>query len=282
MEDLTKVKLKIPMGAYKSDRTEAQALNELSLTKNRAGEVLKKVAAIHKIPYYLTLGFTCVETGGLAIRSGDGVSYGMMQTNAATLDGVIKFAFKYDMPIEEFKYIYYACKPAFKVKVGAIIPPLINENTGIDPWTNEGRKDLLDKAKMMAQPVSSVLSYANPNHILTTGGKYNAPTNIYNRKMISDPSFGVHIGCIFLYELIVKSLVNEQDVQFVRMDWVINGYNAGYFSRHNPWINKSQEKLSPDVWLAQSTVPSVTKAYVKRLVGVGGYLQLIKEGKFDV
>lgn len=134
----------------------------------------------------------------------------------------------------------------------------------------------------MAQSVSSVLRYTNPNHILTTGGGFRTPTNIYNIKMNKEPEFGVHIGCIFLYELITKSLVKEAGVEFVRVDWLINGYNGGYFSRFNPWINKSQEKLSPDVWIAQPNLPRVTNSYVKRLVGRGGYLEYIKNGKFDI
>ena len=282
MGDLTKVKMRVPLGSYKSDRTEAQALNELQLTKTRAGVIVRKVAEIHQIPQDLALAFTCIETGGLAIRSADGVSYGMMQTNAATLDGVIKFAFKYGMTIEEFKYIFYSCKPAFSVIQGKTIPPLNWSELNLDPLSEESRNKNLERLKIMSQPVSSVLRYTNPNLLLTSGGKYNAPSNVYNQKMNKDPYFGVHIGCIYLYELITKSLVTEAGEQYLRLDWVINGYNGGYYSRFNPWINKNQEKLSSDVWLAQPNVPAVTKSYVRRLAGVGGYMQLIVNGKFEV
>jgi hypothetical protein len=281
MGELSEVKIKAPLGNYRSDRTEAQALNELSLTKQRAGAILRKIADIHSIPQYFALAFTCIETGGKAIRSADGVSYGMMQTNAATLDGVIKSAFKYNMTIEEFKYIYYACKPAFRVKPNVELPPL--------NWTEiklgsmeEIQAEVLRRAKIMAQSVGSVLTYANPTHILSTGGGYNKPTNAYNLKMIQQPEFGVHIGCMYLYELITKSIVKEGDTDYIRVDWVINGYNGGYFSRFNPWMSASQKNYSPDVWLNQAGVPAVTKAYVKRLAGIGGYLELIKNKKFVV
>lgn len=282
MADLRNVKIKVPLGAYRSDRTEAQALEELSLTQSRAGEIIKKISNIHFIPPKFTLAFTCIETGGRAVRSADGVSYGMMQCNAATLDGVIKFAFKFGMSIEEFKYIYYSCKPAFSTLKGAVLPPLKWPDLPVNPMSEEYINEVVRRSKIMAQSVTSVLKYVNPNHILTTGGGFRTPTNIYNIKMNREPEFGVHIGCIYLYELISKSLVKEGGDDYVRVDWVINGYNGGYFSRFNPWMSKSQEKYSPDIWLAQSGVPSVTKAYVKRLAGVGGYLQLIKDGKFIV
>jgi hypothetical protein len=47
-------------------------------------------------------------------------------------------------------------------------------------------------------------------------------------------------------------------------------------------MSASQKNYSPDVWLNQAGVPAVTKAYVKRLAGIGGYLELIKNKKFVV
>ena len=242
MADLRNVKIKVPLVAYRSDRTEAQALEELSLTQSRAGEIIKKISNIHFIPPKFTLAFTCIETGGRAVRSADGVSYGMMQCNAATLDGVIKFAFKFGMTIEEFKYIYYACKPAFTLFKGVEMPPLKWPDLPTNPFSEEYIKEVYRRSKIMGQSVTSVLRYTNPNHILTTGGGFRTPTNIYNIKMNKEPEFGVHIGCIFLYELITKSLVKEGGDDYVRVDWVINGYNGRYSSRFNPWISKSQEK----------------------------------------
>jgi hypothetical protein len=279
MEDLTKVKIKVPLGKYKSDRTEAQALNELKLTKDRAGAMIKKISDIHNIPQDLALAFTCVETGGLAIRSGDGVSYGMMQCNAATLDGVIKFAFKYGMPIDEFKYIYYACKPAFTLIKGAQVPTL-ESTTNLNPFRSDFVSNLITDVTINQKPVNQVLKYTNPNHILTTGGGFRTPTNIYNIKMNKQPEFGIHIGCMYLFELMSKSMTTEAGNEFVRLDWVVNGYNGGYYSRFNPWISKLQEKYSPDIWLNQKGLPSVTFAYVKRLAGVGGYMEMFKTGKF--
>jgi hypothetical protein len=280
MRELTSVKIKAPLGSYRSDRSEAQALNELSLTKKRALSIIEPIANIHGVPLNFAFAFTCIETMGLALRSADGLSYGMMQTNAATLDGVIKSAFKMGMSIEDFKYVYYACKPAFRVKPNAKIPPLNWGNQQFIGNISDIGDQAVEKAKIMAQPVRDVLIYANPTYILSTGGGYTSPYNIFNRKMNSDPSFGIHIGCMYLYELIVKSLQKEGDVEYIRTDWVINGYNGGYYSKFNPWMNSAQGKLEPNTWLAQPNVPSVTKAYVKRLAGIGGYLELIKNGKF--
>jgi hypothetical protein len=246
MRELTSVKIKAPLGSYRSDRSEAQALNELSLTKKRALSIIEPIANIHGVPLNFAFAFTCIETMGLALRSADGLSYGMMQTNAATLDGVIKSAFKMGMSIEDFKYVYYACKPAFRVKPNAKIPPLNWGNQQFIGNISDIGDQAVEKAKIMAQPVRDVLIYANPTYILSTGGGYTSPYNIFNRKMNSDPSFGIHIG----------------------------------YSKFNPWMNSAQGKLEPNTWLAQPNVPSVTKAYVKRLAGIGGYLELIKNGKF--
>jgi len=279
MNDLTKIKFKVPLGNYKSDRTEAQALHELELTKKRAGDMISQISAIHQIPKDLALAFTCVETGGLAIRSSDGLSYGMMQCNAATLDGVIKFAFKYGMTIEEFKYIYYACKPAFTLLKGAEVPPLENKYS-FNPFSKDFVTKIFTESEMMTKPVNKVLKYTNPLHILNTGGGYRTPTNIYNIKMNKQPEFGLHIGCMYLFELMTKSLVKEASIEYVRLDWVVNGYNGGYYSKFNPWITPSQEKYAPEIWLNQRGLPSVTYAYVKRLAGIGGYMYMLKTGKF--
>lgn len=286
MADLSTVIIKAPLGTYRSDRTERESLAELEKTKTNAGALIKKIAGIHHLPLSYAFSVACVETLGNSIRSQDGVSYGIMQCNAATLDGVIKFAISSNMSIGQFKHIYYVIKEVFTIKKNAVLPPLVwpelnlNGESGISTGFNEWAKETQKRIIIDSQPVKEVLSYSKPNSILTKGGGYSSPTNVWNMKMISDKEFGLHVGFLYLYDLITKSLVAEGTKQYIRTDWVINGYNAGYFRKENPWINSMQRSMSPDKWLGQSTIPAITRNYVRRISGVGGYLELIKKDKF--
>lgn len=284
INDLSEVRIKTPLGSYKTDIPEFWAIQNLDITEKNAGQILKKVSKLHRIPYLLALPFCTTESGGKSIRASDGLSYGIMQCNAATLDGVIKEALKGGMTIGEFKYIYYNCRPAFTPKVNAAdIPPLewpaLKEETTKD-IEEYYRRDALDK-----QLARDVVRYTHPLHIIPLGGAKGSGAelfNVYNQKMLSDKEFAAHVGCMYLYQLLVNSIVQEKGVEYARVDWMINGYNAGWNRSENPWKTPSQAKLSPDVWYRQASIPSVTKDYVKRLCGVGGYLDLIKQGKFKL
>jgi hypothetical protein len=89
---------------------------------------------------------------------------------------------------------------------------------------------------------------------------------------------------LFLYWLCTESIFQESGRQYLRTDWVINGYNGGYYKKGNPWRTPSQKSIPPIQWLAQPNVfvANITKVYVKRISGVGGYLELIKQGKFTL
>lgn len=288
IKDLTRVVVRTPLGKYKTDIEEYWGIQGLKNTQSKVGAVLKKVTSMHRIPYGLVLPFCTVESGGESIRASDGLSYGIMQCNAATLDGVIKFALSSGMKIGKFKYIYYACPLAFKKKPNTTIPPL---NWPEIPLVSHVQYGWIEDPKIVRknqeqdnQLAKDLLVYSNPFEILPKhlqNASYN-PLNKYNQLLLKDTTFAAHVGCIFLYQLMTKSLVIEKGVEYVRVDWMINGYNGGYYKKTNPWITPSQGKLSPDVWLNQPSIPMVTFNYVKRLCGIGGYLDLIKQGKFKL
>ena len=287
IKDLTEVRIKTPLGSYKTPELEMWALKSLEDTQTNAGAILKKIARMHRIPYTLALPFCATESGGKSVRAADGLSYGIMQCNAATLDGVIKFALAWGMKMGEFKYLFYKCRNAFKVisKPEDVPPlvwpplPLVNLPVLGDVANSDeqNRRDALDD-----QLARNVVKYVNYAEIIPTGTNGASPSNKYNRLMLSDKEFATHVGCMYLYQLLTRSIVKEKGNEYGRVDWVINGYNAGYYRKENPWINPNQENLSPDVWFNQGTVPSVTKMYVRKLCGVGGYLDLIKQGKFKL
>jgi hypothetical protein len=136
-------------------------------------------------------------------------------------------------------------------------------------------------APLRQKPASLFLKYKGQYAILTDVD-YNKPTNKYNALMNSNPNFGIHVGMLFLYWLCTESIFQEGGRQYLRTDWVINGYNGGYNKKGNPWRTPSQKNIPPVQWLEQPRVfvADVTKKYVKRISGVGGYLELIKQGKF--
>jgi hypothetical protein len=265
--DVTKLIIKAPLATYRSDRSATEALSELNQTKANRGAEIKQIASIHGVPLSFGFAVTTVESKGLSIRSQDGVSYGVMQCNAATLDGVVVFAMKNAIPMGQFYPIYSEMKSAFTLLPNANLPTTTFWDTA--------------NASLRQQPASFFLKYKGKYAILTDTD-YNKPTNKYNQLMISKPSFGMHVGMLFLYWLCTNSIFQEGGRQYIRTDWVINGYNGGYYKKGNPWITGSQKSIPPERWLAQPSnlVAGITKTYVKRISGVGGYLELIKQGKF--
>jgi hypothetical protein len=265
--DVTQLIIKAPLATYRSDRTEANALAELSNTKTRRGAAIKSIAAIHNVPLSFAFAVATVESQGLPIRSDDGLSYGVMQCNAATLDGVIKFALKNGISIGQLYPIYVEMKSAFTILPNVTLPTTTF-------WDSSN-------APLRQKPASLFLKYKGQYAILTDVD-YNKPTNKYNALMYSNPNFGIHVGMLFLYWLCTESIFQEGGRQYLRTDWVINGYNGGYNKKGNPWRTPSQKNIPPVQWLEQPRVfvADVTKKYVKRISGVGGYLELIKQGKF--
>jgi hypothetical protein len=265
--DVTQLIIKAPLATYRSDRTEANALAELSNTKTRRGAAIKSIAAIHNVPLSFAFAVATVESQGLPIRSDDGLSYGVMQCNAATLDGVIKFALKNGISIGQLYPIYVEMKSAFTILPNVTLPTTTF-------WDSSN-------APLRQKPASFFLKYKGQYAILTDVD-YNKPTNKYNALMNSNPNFGIHVGMLFLYWLCTESIFQEGGRQYLRTDWVINGYNGGYNKKGNPWRTPSQKNIPPVQWLEQPRVfvADVTKKYVKRISGVGGYLELIKQGKF--
>ena len=120
--DVNQLIIKAPLATYRSDRTEANALAELSNTKTRRGAAIKSIAAIHNVPLSFAFAVATVESQGLPIRSDDGLSYGVMQCNAATLDGVIKFALKNGISIGQLYPIYAEMKSAFTILPNVTLP----------------------------------------------------------------------------------------------------------------------------------------------------------------
>lgn len=267
--DVTQLIIKAPLASYRSDRTEANALAELNNTKTRRGAAIKSIASIHNVPLSFAFAVATVESQGLAVRSGDGLSYGVMQCNAATLDGVIIFALKNGISIGQLYPIYAEMKSAFTILPNETLPTTTF-------WDSSN-------ATLRQKPASLFIKYKGKSAILTDTD-YNKPTNKYNALMNSNPNFGIHVGMLFLYWLCTVSIFQEGGRQYLRTDWVINGYNGGFYKKGNPWRTPSQKNIPPVQWLEQPRVfvADVTKKYVKRISGVGGYLELIKQGKFTL
>ena len=267
--DVTQLIIKAPLASYRSDRTEANALAELNNTKTRRGAAIKSIASIHNVPLSFAFAVATVESQGLAVRSEDGLSYGVMQCNAATLDGVIIFALKNGISIGQLYPIYAEMKSAFTILPNATLPTTTF-------WDSSN-------APLRQKPASLFIKYKGKSAILTDTD-YNKPTNKYNALMNSNPNFGIHVGMLFLYWLCTVSIFQEGGRQYLRTDWVINGYNGGFYKKGNPWRTPSQKNIPPVQWLEQPNVfvADVTKKYVKRISGVGGYLELIKQGKFTL
>ena len=252
-------KIKVPQGTYKSDRTISESIAELQKAKTASGKELKEISEFYSLPFYLVFAVATLESGGQSIRSFDGLSYGVMQTNSETMDGVIKEVFKQGMTMGKFYPLYLDIKPLFTLKKP--IPANFWDNSNI---------------ALRQEPASNFLRYKGWE-------AWKSTKSTYNQKMMTNKPFAIRVGVLFLRQLIGDSLEKVGTDVYLRMDWVIKGYNSGYYSL------KSKILQNPDVRALDSNTlilkPNIinqtyTKPYIKRICGVNGYLDLIKQRKF--
>jgi hypothetical protein len=253
--------IKVPQGDYSSPRTIDQSVAEMQKAKIASGKELKEIAEFYSLPYYLVFAVATLESGGQSIRSFDGLSYGVMQTSAETLDGVIKEVFKQKMTMGEFYPLYLDIKPLFTIKKA--IP--------LNFWASEN-------IKLRNEPVTNFLTYKQWDSWKTT-------KSTYNQKMMTSKLFAIRVGVLFLRQLIGESLEQIGDKVYLRMDWVIKGYNMGYFSLRNSILKKPQNRaLDSNALIVRPDLINqrFTKPYIQRISGKNGYLDLIKQGKFKL
>jgi len=254
-------KIKVPQGTYKSDRTISQSIAELQKAKTASGKELKEISEFYSLPFYLVFAVATLESGGQSIRSFDGLSYGVMQTNAETMDGVIKEVFKQGMTMGKFYPLYLDIKPLFTLKKP--IPANFWDNSNI---------------ALRQEPASNFLRYKGWEAWKNT-------KSTYNQKMMTNKPFAIRVGVLFLRQLIGDSLEKVGQDVYLRMDWVIKGYNMGYYSLKFGILNKPQNRaLDSNALIIRPDLINqrYTKPYIQRIGGINGYLDLIKQGKFKL
>jgi hypothetical protein len=254
-------KIKVPQGTYSSDKTITESIASMNMAKNNAGNEIKQITKFYSLPEYLVFAVATLESGGLSIRSADGLSYGIMQTSAETLDGVIKEVIKQGMTMGEFYPLYLDIKPLFTVK--KTIPA--------DFWANAN-------IKLRQEPITNFLKYKGWDNWKTS-------KSIYNQKMLTNKVFSIRIGVLFLRQLIGECLEKIGTDIYLRMDWVIKGYNSGYYSLKSKILQNSDVRaLDSNTLILKPNIinQKYTKPYIQRICGVNGYLDLIKQGKFKL
>lgn len=254
-------KIKVPQGTYNSDRTIPESLAELQKAKTASGKELKEIAEFYNLPFYLVFAVATLESGGQSIRSQDGLSYGVMQTSAETLDGVIKEVLKQGMTIGQFYPLYLDIKPLFTLKKP--IPANFWDASNVT---------------LRNEPASNFLKYKGWE-------AWKGTKATYNQKMMTNKLFAIRVGVLYLRQLIGESLEQKGQDVYLRMDWVIKGYNMGYYSLKYGILNKPQNRaLDSNALIVRPDLINqrYTKPYIQRIAGVNGYLDLIKQGKFNL
>ena len=254
-------KIKVPQGTYKSDRTISESIAELQKAKTASGKELKEISEFYSLPFYLVFAVATLESGGQSIRSFDGLSYGVMQTNSETMDGVIKEVFKQGMTMGKFYPLYLDIKPLFTLKKP--IPANFWDNSNI---------------ALRQEPASNFLRYKGWE-------AWKSTKSTYNQKMMTNKPFAIRVGVLFLRQLIGDSLEKVGQDVYLRMDWVIKGYNMGYYSLKFGILNKPQNRaLDSNALIIRPDLINqrYTKQYIQRIGGINGYLDLIKQGKFKL
>lgn len=259
--------MQIPLGNYASDTTAEANLANLKATQASMGSVLKSVCAVYSVPYYIAFAFTCLETRGQQTRSADGLSYGCFQTNAGVLDWILRRVIPNDISLRQLYPLYTECKELFTV-INKRLP------SEADFWKAEYQEIRNAEAKYYLQ--YNALS-AVPNNSASS------PSNVWNKKMLSSLSFACKVGVLTLREIMNDCVEEKNGKKYLRMDWVIKGYNGGYYGLLNQILNNSSVRQLDSASLIQKPAiinQTYTKPYIQRLCGTNGYFDLIKQKKF--
>lgn len=226
----------------------SQAISTIRTVKGNYLKEFQNASALTGVPLDILIGFSAVESGGARNEKLNGASKGVMQVNTDTAWQVLKDQLSVST-IGKFYPLYVDCPSIFTVLKE--IPK--------DFWSSANLKLRQRKASefLAMKPLSP--------SILDTIGKC----------IVNNAQFSINVGSYTLAQLINGTIKKTGQI---RLDHIIIKYNAGTGRFRSLVTRKGLESSSVDTTAIYNAVPiPVTQAYIVKLLGINGYLDVLKQ-----
>jgi hypothetical protein len=224
-----------------------QASQILRTIKTNYLKEFQNASSLVGVPINLLLSFAAVESGGARNEKLDGASKGLMQVNTDTVWQVLSDQLKVST-LGNFYPFYIGCP-----KIFSLVKPLPK-----DFWSSANVYIRNEKA-------SDYIKILSINPVVL---------GEIRKAILSNAQWSIYVGSLTLAQLINGTI--EKTGQ-IRLDHIIIKYNAGIGRFRSLVTRKGLESASVDTTAIYNAVPiPVTRAYIVKLLGINGFLDLLK------
>jgi hypothetical protein len=224
-----------------------QASQILRTIKTNYLKEFQNASALTGVPVNLLISFAAVESGGARNEKLDGASKGIMQVNTDTVWQVLSDQLKV-ATLGKFYPYYIGCPNIF-----SLVKPLPK-----DFWSDAN-------GKIRNQKASDYIKILAINPVVL---------GEIRKAILANSQWSIYVGSLTLAQLINGTI--EKTGQ-IRLDHIIIKYNAGVGRFRSLVTRKGLESASVDTTAIYNAVPiPVTRAYIVKLLGINGFLDLLK------
>jgi hypothetical protein len=226
-----------------------QAISIVKKYKGLYGKQFQDASNLTGIPVWMLVGFASVEGMGAKNETLTNATPSIMQMNPSTAWQTMKDQLdKTSVTIGDFYNLYSMLPTIFVVK--RTIPKNFWDKSNINIRQNSAQSYLDLKPELTSIP-------------------------LIRAKMLSDVYFAILLGGTHLAQLGAKSI--KESGKF-RLDHIIIKYNAGTGRFKSAVTNKNLITADTTTLVNQLNIP-VTEAYIIKLMGKNGFLDVQKQGK---
>jgi len=217
----------------------SQAISVIKKIKTNYTVQMAKASQYTGVPVNILIAFTATESGGALNQTLNGPSKGVMQVNPSSARQALSDQIKVDT-IGRFYPLYQLAPNAFTVKK-AVAANSLGKATDY----------------LTLKPLSTAAPYLG-------------------QRMVADAQFAIYMGSLLLAQLIAGTIAKTGQI---RLDHIIVKYNAGTGRFKQVVTNRGLESASVDTTQLynQLGIP-VSQAYIVKMMGINGYLDIQKQG----
>ena len=217
----------------------SQAISVIKKIKTNYTVQMAKASQYTGVPVNILIAFAATESGGALNQTLNGPSKGVMQVNPSSAWQALSDQIKVDT-IGRFYPLYQLAPNAFTVKK-AVAANSLGKATDY----------------LTLKPLSTAAPYLG-------------------QRMVADAQFAIYMGSLLLAQLIAGTIAKTGQI---RLDHIIVKYNAGTGRFKQVVTNRGLESASVDTTQLynQLGIP-VSQAYIVKMMGINGYLDIQKQG----
>lgn len=217
----------------------SQATAVIKKIKANYGVQMTKASQYTGVPVNILIAFAATESGGALNQTLNGPSKGVMQVNPSSSWQALSDQIKVDS-IGRFYPLYKLAPNAF------IIKKSVAENS-----------------------IGKATDYLTLKSVGTASA-------YLGQRMVADAQFAIYMGSLLLAQLIAGTIAKTGQI---RLDHVIIKYNAGTGRFRQVVTSRGLESSSVDTTqLYNQLVIPVSQAYIVKMMGINGYLDIQKMG----